>query len=318
MLPSIAFIVTHCVLASATPTPVEIRSFLGDYEKAVAKIEDVYNRLDGEIVVRNTFKSPVLEDAPGFHVKFALCGPFRRLERHSVGSMAQIANYDLALGKNSRYAFALDNEAPDKDFRVSNLEENLDTSFSFDVEISKYLFAPLAMEAIPLRDILFQKEINISSIQSIEDMVEVTFSFPGKTPFKNIRSGKVLFDVKNGYVARRSEMAVAGKGNITVISDVTFGSHRIQDIPLPTEVIVDIRAIGEHSVCKVLHLEPCTRDESYFTLSAFGLPEPGIKAPDRSVARNKLFWINVIAIVALLALLLRRRMRRRDASALQN
>jgi hypothetical protein len=225
---------------------------------------------------------------------FKLSGPSLVYEEQRVDESGKVIR-EIAMGQNSKYSFSVDkNHHRDRWRLLGVVSGNRDQVIQpYDVAVKggflTYLSAPWSFMGVPWTSVLEDPGFSIIDVtakrEGNRDLVRVAFEYRSsgdpntkdpkkKSPLLMLKSGSAVFDPSSYWAVQSFEAtSLAGGTSSTLI--VYLGEH--EGIPLPRSHATTVRMPNEPAYLLEATFENLTiqpTDESEFTLSAFGLPEP--------------------------------------------
>ncbi len=229
---------------------------------------------------------------------------------------------DIVYGRNDRYGFEIGRNTETTPWVVHAIDRTGGGASALgDESYGSYLREPWCVFNVPMRAIIEDPTFTIKRIGSVEksgqSLIEMEFgiksSNQGVADLSLLIGGTVVFNPKQSWAIqeyqvrflRRQTHEDTGK---SVVSRIRYTNA---DSEVPTLKAVDYSLVGSgkpYASWKIVFSKfgLCDAPASDFTLTAFGLPEPGAL----SGRRNYGLWLTSVALVCCIIALIVRRMGR--------
>lgn len=227
-------------------------------------------------------------------------------------------------GRNDRYGFEIARSRETNPWVIASIDRTPGGASALgDESYGSYLREPWSVFNVPMRAIVEDPTFTIKRIGSVErngqSLVEMEFAIQssnqGVADLSILIGGTVAFNPKQSWAIqeyqvrflRRETQQDTGK---SVVSKIRYMNA---DSEVPTLRTVDYSLVGSgkpYASWKIEFLKCgiCDAPPSDFTLTAYGLPEPGAI----SVRHNYGLWLTSVALAcAILAFVIRRRFKLR-------
>lgn len=279
---------------------------------------DAASRVCGRILISGdmtyqgkTKATPAIE----YNIKQGLAG--RSLSTKTGGTETE----EEVFSTNRKYSFGIKRNIGRTDWYADRLDVDRKKPFKgmslpLEQELALLALGPVSSGYLPLAELVRASSYKTVSTASEADgclRIEFTNPHPVKSPHERFvpQGGWFVVDPKRSFVVRRAEWRCDFAGTpMTIATTMTYADGD-GPVPLPRR-FESVRSQGgviDKSVAEFdLRLDD-TPDESEFSLSHYGLPEP--KGHEIAGSRGYYVWLACAAAVAFAAALVLRRLSNR-------